>query len=76
MRIYDITTVLKKHDTGNIITQKDTIILADNDSLKEHIQMLYGCWYDIISFEFEKANMIHISKNYIAQEAMKIIRFD
>ena len=76
MRIYNLTAVVKEKGTKTQTIKKDTIILADNDGLEDFVHMMYGVWYDIISFEVEEANIIHISKNYIAQEAMQMIRFD
>ena len=78
MRIYNITTIVKEHSKAKEQIKKDTVILADNDDLNEFIQMMYGCWFDVISFEYEEANMVHISKNYIKQEALKVmeIRFN
>ena len=76
MRIYNITVVLKEQGTKTDQIKKATIILAESDSLDEFIQMMYGCWFDIISYKYEEADIIHISKNYIAKEAMKMIRFN
>ena len=78
MRIYNITTIVKEHSKAKEQIKKDTVILADNDHLNEFIQMMYGCWFDVISFEYEEANMVHISKNYIKQEALKVmeVRFN
>jgi hypothetical protein len=78
MRIYNITTVVREHSKAENQVKKDTVILADNDDLKEFVQMMYGCWFDVISFEYEEANMVHISKNYIKQEALKVmeVRFN
>jgi hypothetical protein len=78
MRIYNITTIVKEHSKAKEQIKKDTVILADNDDLNEFIQMMYGCWFDVISFEYEEANMVHISKNYIRQEALKVmeVRFN
>jgi len=78
MRIYNITTIVKEHSKAKEQIKKDTVILADNDDLNEFIQMMYGCWFDVISFEYEEANMVHISKNYIKQEALKVmeVRFN
>ena len=78
MRIYNITTIVKEHSKAKEQIKKDAVILADNDDLNEFIQMMYGCWFDVISFEYEEANMVHISKNYIKQEALKVmeVRFN
>jgi len=78
MRIYNIITIVKEHSKAKEQVKKDTVILADNDDLDEFIQMMYGCWFDVISFEYEEANMVHISKNYIKQEALKVmeVRFN
>ena len=73
MRIYNITTIVREHSKAKEQFKKDTVILADNDDLKEFVQMMYGCWFDIIRFDAEEANMVHISKNYIKQEAFKSI---
>jgi hypothetical protein len=78
MRIYNITTIVKEHSKAKEQVKKDTVILADQDNLNEFVQMMYGCWFDIIRFDAEEANMVHISKNYIKQEALKVmeIRFN
>jgi hypothetical protein len=78
MRIYNITTIVKEHSKAKEQVKKDTVILADNDDLAEFVQMMYGCWFDVISFEYEEANMVHISKNYIKHEALKVmeVRFN
>lgn len=78
MRIYNITTIVKEHSKAKEQVKKDTVILADNDNLSEFVQMMYGCWFDVINFEYEEANMVHISKNYIKQEALKVmeVRFN
>jgi hypothetical protein len=78
MRIYNITTIVKEHSKTKEQVKKDTVILANNDDLKEFVQMMYGCWFDVISLEYEEANMVHISKNYIKQEALKVmeVRFN
>jgi len=78
MRIYNTTTIVKEHSKAKEQIKKDTVILADDDDLNEFIQMMYGCWFDVVSFEYEEANMVHISKNYIKQEALKVmeVRFN
>ena len=73
MRIYNITTIVKEHSKAKEQIKKDTVILADNDDLKEFVQMMYGCWFDVVKFDIEEANVVHISKNYIKQEALKVI---
>lgn len=73
MRIYNITTIVKEHSKDKEQVKKDTVILADNDDLNEVVQMMYGCWFDVVKFDYEEANMVHISKNYIKQEALKVI---
>ena len=74
MRIYNITTIVKGNSKEQV--KKDTVILADNDDLNEFVQMMYGCWFDIVKFDYEEANIVHISKNYIKQEALKIMKVD
>jgi len=73
MRIYNITTIVKEHSKAKEQVLKETVILADKDNLAEFIQMMYGSWFDVISFEYENANMVRISQNYIKQEALKVI---
>ena len=78
MRIYNITTTIKEYSTAKEEIVKETVILSDNDNLSEFVQMMYGGWHDVVRFEAEEANIVHISKNYIKQEALKVIsiRFD
>ena len=78
MRIYNITTTIKEYSTAKEEIVKETVILSDNDNLSEFVQMMYGGWHDVVKFDAEEANIIHISKNYIKQEALKVlsIRFD
>lgn len=73
MRVYNITTTLKAYGNAKEEIKKDTLILADNDDISEHIQMMYGSWFEIVKFDVEEANLIHISKNYIKQEAIKLL---
>ena len=74
MRIYNVTTVLKEpFSKDKEQVKKDTVILSDSDDLKEFVQMMYGCWFDIVKFDYEEADVIHISKSYIKQEALKMI---
>ena len=73
MRIYNITTIVKEHSKAKEQVKKDTVILADNDDLNEFVQMMYGSWFDIVKFDYEEANTVVISKNYIKQEALKVM---
>tara|TARA_R110000851_G_scaffold155708_1_gene298251 strand:- start:298 stop:534 length:237 start_codon:yes stop_codon:yes gene_type:complete len=74
MRIYNISTTIKEHSAAKEKIVKETVILSDNEDLSEFVQMMYGGWYDVVKFDVEEANIIHISKNYIKQEALKVIR--
>jgi hypothetical protein len=76
MRIYNVSVLLRDYPSAPEETVKVTIILGKDDSLSDYIYMIYGTWHDVVGFEYEDANLIHISKSFIAEEAMKLIRFD
>ena len=74
MKVYKVTTRLKELSNSKVETKEDTVVLANDDDLYDFVQMMYGCWFDILDFEYEEGDSVHISKNFIKQEALKIMQ--
>jgi hypothetical protein len=77
MRPFKVTSTLKRLHNKEVITVTETFILGSGDDLSEHLEMCYGSWYDIVSFESEplSPNSIHISKTYLIEKAKEMITF-
>ena len=75
MKSYKVKTKVKDVAYDKEETIEEILILGDNDDLAEFVQMSYGSWNDIISFESEEVK-VSVSKTYIAEEAMKMVRFE
>ena len=81
MRIYNVTTTVEEYRLVNGLMKKtlkemkDTLILSDDDDLDEFVHMLYTD-YIIVKFDYEEARNVHISKSYIEQEALKMIKIE
>ena len=73
MKSYNVKTTVKKYGNTNEEVFEEVMILGDSDELDEFIQMTYGCWYNVISFEFDRI-IVGISKTFIKEEAMKLIK--
>ena len=76
MKQYDLTVELKEQGMTKIQFKKCKIVLSDKDNVEEIAQMIYGCWYDILSISYEECDEIIISKNYLIEQAWKLIRFE
>jgi len=74
MKTYMVNTVLKDCNTSESIETEVVIVMADKDVLAEHIQMMYGCWYDIVSYEYALVDNVHISKTLIEEEARDMMK--
>jgi len=73
MKSYNVKTTVKKYGNTNEEVFEKVMIIGDSDELDEFIQMTYGCWYEIISFDSEEVQ-VGISKTFIKEEAMKLIK--
>lgn len=76
MKQYDLIVVLKKHGETKAEIEKCKIILSDNEDVKESVNMLYGSFYNIISFYYCECDTIHISKKYLIEQAFRMVRFE
>lgn len=70
MKAYNVKTRLKKHGERIWSICEEVMILSDEDDLDEFIQMTYGCWYDVISFDSEEVQ-VGISKTYLREEVIR-----
>ena len=75
MKQYDLTVELKEFSMSDVQIKKCKIIISDKDNVEELAQMMYGCWYDIVSVSYEECDEIIISKTYLIEEAWKMINF-
>lgn len=76
MKIYDLTVLLKKHGETEIEVEKCKIILSNNEDVKESVNMIYGSFYDIMSYEYKECDTIYISKKYLIEQDFKIVHFE
>jgi len=70
MKAYNVKTRLKKHGERIWDRCEKVMILSDEDDLDEFVQMTYGCWYEIISFDSEEIQ-VGISKTYLREEVIR-----
>jgi putative sterol carrier protein len=63
MKSFKLKTQLKEHGSELVEVRETLIVLSDKDDLDYIVQMLYGSWYDIISFEIEPTT-IFVSRQY------------
>lgn len=76
MRIYKVKVWLSDYVNDFPEIKETTMILGKEDELEEMVQMAYGSWFDILNYEFEEGNQIMVSKNYLIEEAKKLMRIE
>jgi len=74
MKTYMVNTVLKNYRTSELMETEIILVMTDSDVLDEHVQMMYGHWWDIVSYESVLIDNVHISKTVIEEEARNIMR--
>ena len=67
-----ITAKLKKFDATVEETEIFFAILTEQDDIDICVQMVYGCWYQIISYTTEPVD-IFVSENYCKEIAIKLL---
>jgi hypothetical protein len=63
-RTLKVTAKLLKHGSSEEIIEEFHAVVADDEKLDEIVQMNYGCWYNVVSYEVEPA-IIAISNKAI-----------
>lgn len=78
MRPFKVITTLKRHHDSKILILEDIFILGNGDDLEEQLQMNYGCWFDIVKFDYEliAPTRVHISKTYLIEQAKELVKFE
>jgi hypothetical protein len=73
MNSIKIVAQLRKHGESQTVERTAYMVLSDHDDTELFIQMAWGSWYDIISYQSEDIE-IHVSKNYIKEQSLDLIR--
>ena len=76
MRVYEIETIVKEHNKAPEELKIETVILGRFDDISEFVQMMYGTYYIVVSFSIKEVKDIVISKSYLRDKAMEMVRFD
>jgi hypothetical protein len=72
MKALKIVAQLREHGESETIERTAYMVLSDRDYPAEFVEMMWGSWYDIISYQTEDVE-IHISKTYIKENAINLI---
>jgi hypothetical protein len=72
MRVYNVTTTVKEYSLDVEQVMRDIIVLSDDENLHEVVYMLYPS-YIIVEIDYHPVRNVHITKSYIAQEALKMV---
>jgi hypothetical protein len=72
MKAYKATIKFKNYYSGIIEVEREIIVLSDEDSREEFIQMGYGGFAEVLDVEFEEVKVV-VSKNFIKERMKKHI---
>jgi uncharacterized membrane-anchored protein YjiN (DUF445 family) len=53
-----VTANVKKYGSMEVSIEEFYAVVAEDENVEEIVQMVYGCWYDIINFDIEPADII------------------
>jgi hypothetical protein len=73
MKALKIVAQLREHGESKTLERSACMVLSDRDDPDNFVEMMWGSWYDIISYQFEDIE-IHISKNYIKELAIDLLK--
>jgi hypothetical protein len=56
-----------------LLTKELMIVMSDSDSLEEILQMILGCWYELVDYTHEPID-VYVSETYVKDRAVDIIK--
>ena len=68
-----VNTYLKAFGSYRVETKVMYVVMHPDESLDELVQMSYGCWYDVISYTTENAEIM-VTPKFIQEEAIAILK--